>query len=52
LEQALVREVKEETGVVVKSCVQVYQRVELGDGPQGVDFYDLESRKPTALAVG
>lgn len=34
-----IRETLEETGVQVKHCVQVYQRVELGDGPQGVDFY-------------
>jgi ADP-ribose pyrophosphatase YjhB (NUDIX family) len=34
-----VRETLEETGVQVKHCVQVYQRIEQGDGPQGVDFY-------------
>lgn len=39
LEQALIREVKEETGIIVNSCVQIYQRVERGDGPQGIDFY-------------
>jgi 8-oxo-dGTP pyrophosphatase MutT (NUDIX family) len=34
-----IRETLEETGVQVSKCVQVYQRVELGDGPNGVDFY-------------
>lgn len=34
-----IRETSEETSVKVKKCVQVYQRVELGDGPNGVDFY-------------
>lgn len=34
-----VRETLEETGIVVKSCIQVYQRIERGDGPDGVDFY-------------
>lgn len=34
-----IRETLEETSVQVKRCTQVYQRVELGDGPQGVDFY-------------
>lgn len=33
------RETLEECGIVVKSCVQVYQRVELGDGANKVDFY-------------
>jgi len=36
---AAIRETLEETGVVVKACVQVYRRVELGDGPTGEDFY-------------
>jgi mutator protein MutT len=39
LEQALFREVQEETGVQVNRCIQVYQRVELGDGANAVDFY-------------
>ena len=39
LKEALIREVKEETSVVVKDCVLVYERVELGDGPNGVDYY-------------
>lgn len=39
LEQALVREVKEETSITVKGCVLIYERVELGDGPDGVDYY-------------
>jgi 8-oxo-dGTP pyrophosphatase MutT (NUDIX family) len=34
-----VREAFEETGVTVKRCTQVYQRVELGDGANAVDFY-------------
>jgi len=34
-----IRETKEETSVIVKDCVLVYERVELGDGPNGVDFY-------------
>lgn len=34
-----VRECQEETGISVKSCVFVYQRVELGDGPNAEDFY-------------
>jgi len=34
-----IRETQEETGVTVKKAVKIYQRVELGDGPTGVDFY-------------
>jgi ADP-ribose pyrophosphatase YjhB (NUDIX family) len=34
-----IRETAEETTVIVKSCVRVYQRVELGDGPNKEDFY-------------
>ena len=34
-----IRETKEETGIIVNSCSFVYQRVELGDGPDGEDFY-------------
>lgn len=34
-----IRETEEETSVVVKDCVLVYERVELGDGPDGVDYY-------------
>jgi 8-oxo-dGTP pyrophosphatase MutT (NUDIX family) len=34
-----IREVKEETGIQVNRCMQVYQRVELGDGKNKVDFY-------------
>lgn len=34
-----IRETLEETGVQVKSCMQVYQRIELGDGSNPVDFY-------------
>src|SRR5579871_4661804 len=34
-----IRETVEETGVRVLKCVQVYQRVELGDGANAVDFY-------------
>ena len=36
---AAIRETLEETGLVVNSCVKIYQRVELGDGPTGVDFH-------------
>lgn len=34
-----IRETKEETSVEVKECMFIYERVELGDGPTGVDFY-------------
>lgn len=34
-----VRETREETTVVVKAGHEVYHRVELGDGPNGVDFH-------------
>jgi 8-oxo-dGTP diphosphatase len=34
-----IRETQEETSVVVNDCVFIYERVELGDGPNGVDFY-------------
>jgi ADP-ribose pyrophosphatase YjhB (NUDIX family) len=34
-----IRETLEETSVIVKDCVLVYERVELGDGPNGVDYY-------------
>lgn len=34
-----IRETREETSVIVKDCVLVYERVELGDGPTGVDYY-------------
>lgn len=34
-----IRECKEETSVVVNHCVQIYQRVEPGDGNKKVDFY-------------
>jgi len=34
-----IRETREETSILVKDCVLVYERVELGDGPNGVDFY-------------
>jgi ADP-ribose pyrophosphatase YjhB (NUDIX family) len=33
------RETREETGIDVKVCTKIYQRVELGDGPAGEDFY-------------
>lgn len=39
LEQALFREVKEETNIIINACTFIYERVELGDGPNGVDFY-------------
>ena len=34
-----IRETFEETGVNVKNAAFIYQRIELGDGPNGVDFY-------------
>lgn len=34
-----IRETREETTVDVKECMFIYERVELGDGPTGVDFY-------------
>jgi 8-oxo-dGTP pyrophosphatase MutT (NUDIX family) len=34
-----IRETLEETGVKVTKCMQVYQRIELGDGANAVDFY-------------
>lgn len=34
-----IRETREETSLIVKDCVLVYERVELGDGPNGVDYY-------------
>ena len=34
-----IRETEEETSVVVKDCVFLYERVELGGGPNPVDFY-------------
>jgi 8-oxo-dGTP pyrophosphatase MutT (NUDIX family) len=37
--ETAIRETWEETGVIVKECVLVYERVELGDGPNGVDYY-------------
>jgi 8-oxo-dGTP pyrophosphatase MutT (NUDIX family) len=37
--ETAIRETREETSVIVKDCVLVYERVELGDGPNGVDYY-------------
>lgn len=37
--EAAIRETKEETDVTVNDCVLLYERVELGDGPNGVDYY-------------
>lgn len=34
-----IRETREETGINVKTAVKIYQRVELGDGLNGEDFY-------------
>ena len=34
-----VRETREETSIIVKDCVLIYERSELGDGPNGIDFY-------------
>lgn len=39
---AAIRETKEETSLIVKDCEFIYERVErveLGDGPEGVDYY-------------
>jgi 8-oxo-dGTP pyrophosphatase MutT (NUDIX family) len=37
--EALTRETLEECGIFIKSAIPIYERVELGDGPNGVDFY-------------
>jgi 8-oxo-dGTP pyrophosphatase MutT (NUDIX family) len=37
--ETAMRETQEETSVVVHDCELLYERVELGDGPNGVDFY-------------
>ena len=37
--ETAIRETREETSVVVNDCVFLYERVELGDGPTGVDYY-------------
>ena len=34
-----IRETQEETSVVVKECTFLYERVELGGGPNPVDYY-------------
>lgn len=34
-----IRETHEETGLEVFDCIQVFHRVELGDGPDGIDFH-------------
>ena len=39
LEQALVREVKEEAHVTINSLVLIFTRVELREHPSGEDFY-------------
>jgi len=39
LTQALIRETKEECGIVIHDSVPLFERVELGDGPTGVDYY-------------
>lgn len=38
LQQALVREAREEAGITILDCVPIYKRVELGDGANQVDF--------------
>lgn len=38
LEQALIRETLEESGVTITKTTHIYSRVELGDGPNGEDF--------------
>jgi 8-oxo-dGTP pyrophosphatase MutT (NUDIX family) len=39
VQDAAIRETLEETGVVVKSCTFLYQRVELAEKPGGEDFF-------------
>jgi 8-oxo-dGTP pyrophosphatase MutT (NUDIX family) len=34
-----IRETQEETGIIVKSACFIYERVEMGDGPNKADFY-------------
>lgn len=34
-----IRECKEETSLIIKDCVFIYERVEPGDGPDGIDFH-------------
>jgi ADP-ribose pyrophosphatase YjhB (NUDIX family) len=36
---AAIRETREETSIIVHKCVLIYERVEKGDGPTGVDYY-------------
>lgn len=38
LEQALIREVKEESGITIKECIEILHRVEPKDRPEGEDF--------------
>jgi 8-oxo-dGTP diphosphatase len=38
-EQAAIREAREETGIEVISCVQIYERVEEAEFSDGLDFY-------------
>jgi 8-oxo-dGTP pyrophosphatase MutT (NUDIX family) len=35
------RETQEETGIIVNICVKVYERVELGDGANSVNFHSV-----------
>lgn len=37
--ETAIRETLEETSVIVKDCVLIFERIELGDGPNGVDYY-------------
>lgn len=39
LKDALIRETKEECGITIHDCIPIFERVELGDGPIGVDYY-------------
>jgi 8-oxo-dGTP pyrophosphatase MutT (NUDIX family) len=39
VQDTAIRETQEETSINVKDAVFIYERVELGDGPDGVDFY-------------
>jgi 8-oxo-dGTP pyrophosphatase MutT (NUDIX family) len=38
-EQAAIREAYKETGIKIISCVQIYERIEEAEFPDGLDFY-------------
>lgn len=39
LEEALLRETKEEASIIIKNCVPLYKRIEVGSGSNAEDFY-------------